>query len=92
MKSWGFKLRPSGKKYVIYYKENRKNRAFLDEDDIKEGKEGIRYLKGEALNKLKGVFTRYMKDKNYFHIVALDEKAFTKGQADRTRLIKKSKK
>ncbi len=87
VKKMGFKLRPSGGKYIIYHKANKKNIAKIDEAELFE-KEGEKYIKGKALSKLKGVITHYAKDTDDFHIAIVNEKAFQKGCYDRVMLNK----
>jgi len=80
----GFKVGRKG--YVIGYMAKR---AYLDEGDVINEK-GKRYIKGKALEKLKGVVTNYTEEENQFHIIVLNEKLFKLGQEYRAKLREKN--
>jgi len=83
----GFRLRPKGKNYVIYYKDRRGNRVEIGKEEWMEESGGI-YISVKTLGRLKGIIARYIDDSKTIYIAIIDQKAYDKGR-DKKQSLKK---
>ncbi|MBC7328073.1 hypothetical protein H5T87_08160 [bacterium] len=82
VKMMGFKVAKSGKNYLISYK---KGKATIGGKDVIQVK-GKLFIKSSALEKLKGIKVKHLKEFNILNIWVMNEKSYQQGKKEREKM------